>query len=139
MFAVTVRAPTLAVVASAGTRATAAARATRAVAARPAMASRALVSSSGTSSHRTDRRLAIRVRAAEESDTATETTPKVETNMANIRATIDQLKKALENVNEKSKAWKEKYGIKTQQEMELEKRNAQASGGAVKAATGVLA
>ena len=65
MFAVTVRAPTLAVVASAGTRATAAARATRAVAARPAMASRALVSSSGTSSHRTDRRLAIRVRAAE--------------------------------------------------------------------------
>jgi len=77
MFAVTVRAPTLAVVASAGTRATAAARATRAVAARPAMASRALVSSSGTSSHRTDRRLAIRVRAAEESDTATETTPKV--------------------------------------------------------------
>ena len=65
--------------------------------------------------------------------------PKVQQNMANIRATIDKLKVALASVNAKSAAWKEKYGIKTQQEMELEKRNAQASGGAVKAATGVLA
>ena len=61
--------------------------------------------------------------------------PKVQQNMANIRATIDKLKVALASVNAKSAAWKEKYGIKTQQEMELEKRNAQASGGAVKAAT----
>ncbi|KAH8044541.1 hypothetical protein JL721_12821 [Aureococcus anophagefferens] len=60
--------------------------------------------------------------------TIAETTPKVETNMANIRATIDQLKKALENVNEKSKAWKEKYGIKTQQELDFD-RAAQAAGG----------
>ena len=65
--------------------------------------------------------------------------PKVQQNMANIRATIDKLKVALASVNAKSAAWNEKYGIKTQQEMELEKRNAQASGGAVKAATGVLA
>ncbi|KAH8060604.1 hypothetical protein JL722_4715 [Aureococcus anophagefferens] len=72
--------------------------------------------------------------------TIAETTPKVETNMANIRATIDQLKKALENVNEKSKAWKEKYGIKTQQEHELDRRSAQAAGGpAAPAAMGVLA
>ena len=72
--------------------------------------------------------------------TIAETTPKVETNMANIRATIDQLKKALENVNEKSKAWKEKYGIKTQQEHELERRAQQAQGGpAAPAAMGVLA
>ena len=72
--------------------------------------------------------------------TIAETTPKVETNMANIRATIDQLKKALENVNEKSKAWKEKYGIKTQQEHELDRRAAQAAGGpAAPAAMGVLA
>ncbi|EGB11999.1 hypothetical protein JL720_10502 [Aureococcus anophagefferens] len=71
--------------------------------------------------------------------TIAETTPKVETNMANIRATIDQLKKALENVNEKSKAWKEKYGIKTQQELDFD-RAAQAAGGpAAPAAMGVLA
>ncbi|KAK7254216.1 prefoldin [Aureococcus anophagefferens] len=63
----------------------------------------------------------------------------VETNMANIRATIDQLKKALENVNEKSKAWKEKYGIKTRQELDFD-RAAQAAGGpAAPAAMGVLA
>ena len=67
-------------------------------------------------------------------------TPKVQTNMANIRATIDQLKQALETVNEKSKAWKEKYGIKTQQEHELERRAQQAQGGpAAPAAMGVLA
>ena len=44
----------------------------------------------------------------------------VQQNMANIRATIDKLKVALASVNAKSAAWKEKYGIKTQQEMELE-------------------
>mmetsp|Transcript_3862 Transcript_3862/g.11425 ORF Transcript_3862/g.11425 Transcript_3862/m.11425 type:complete len:164 (-) Transcript_3862:22-513(-) len=54
--------------------------------------------------------------------------PKVEGNMGNIRATIDQLKVALARVNAKSAAWKEKYGIKTQQEVELEKRNAAIAG-----------
>ncbi|KAH8049768.1 hypothetical protein JL722_11746 [Aureococcus anophagefferens] len=70
--------------------------------------------------------------------TIAETTPKVETNMANIRATIDQLKKALENVNEKSKAWKEKYGIKTQQ-ARADRRSAQAAGGPPRPRPGVLA
>ena len=66
--------------------------------------------------------------------------PKVEGNMANIRATIDKLKDALNRVNAKSAAWKEKYGIKTQQEMELEKRQQQAAGAtAAKASAGVLA
>ena len=63
--------------------------------------------------------------------------PKVQQNMANIRD--GRQTGGPRRVNAKSAAWKEKYGIKTQQEMELEKRNAQASGGAVKAATGVLA
>ena len=66
--------------------------------------------------------------------------PKVEGNMANIRFSIDRLKKALTNVNAKSAAWKEKYGIKTQQEMELEKQQAQRLGQpAAKASAGVLA
>jgi prefoldin subunit 2 len=65
--------------------------------------------------------------------------PKVKQNMNNISETIKKLQTALASVNAKSAAWKEKYGIKTQQEMELEKRAAQASGGPVASAQGVLA
>lgn len=73
--------------------------------------------------------------------TIADTKPKVEDNMANIRSTIGQLKKALANVNEKSAAWKEKYAIRTQQELELERRAQQAAGGpgVNTAAPGVLA
>ena len=72
--------------------------------------------------------------------TIEETVPKVESNMTNIRATIEQLKKALNNVNEKSNAWKDKYGIKTQQEHELDRRAQAAQGGpALGNTTGVLA
>ena len=76
MLAVATRAPTLAT--TAGSRAAVAgARNARAVSAQPAMAGRARTATrTGTpSSH--GRRLAVRVRASDESDTATEAAPKV--------------------------------------------------------------
>lgn len=70
--------------------------------------------------------------------------PKVTENRENIVKTIEHLRNTLASKNTKAAEWKTKYGIKTQQELEVEQRSHAAQEAASKAEgstppTGVLA
>jgi len=54
--------------------------------------------------------------------TVGEVLPKVLENKANLAATIENLRKTLNDKQYKAQLWKDKYGIKTQQAHELEGR-----------------
>jgi len=68
--------------------------------------------------------------------TVGEVLPKVKDHKANLSLTIDNLRKSLDDKQERARAWKEKYGIKTQQEHELETRARAAQEAATKAQQG---
>lgn len=79
--------------------------------------------------------------------TVGEVLPKVKAHRENIATTIERLRAALAEKNTKAAEWKAKYGIKTQQEHEVEQRSRSAQEAAAKAegqdkpgsSTGVLA
>ena len=72
--------------------------------------------------------------------TVAEVLPKVQANQENLTVTIQTLRNALGQKNAQAAAWKEKYGIRTQQEAEVEQRMRQTEQMATSpASTGVLA
>ncbi|KAJ1455671.1 Prefoldin [Pelagophyceae sp. CCMP2097] len=75
--------------------------------------------------------------------TVGEVIPKITENQTNIQKTLEQLKTMLQNKQDQAAAWKDKYGIRTQQEHDVESKTREAAGqpnkGPAGGATGLLA